>query len=228
MKYGTITRALALGASLLTAVPEYVDARSQGRARDCSPANTDYNSYLKGSETSMAKQNQMADKMNLTRIEDDAMLQRFITKGKLTRLPRSGRGFYVDPNLPDDRAYTRPFVKTFVENLARDYSAKFGRPFKVTSMVRTKEYQRELQNHNANAATVDGPKSSVHLTGAAVDISKLGRTNQEGMSQAELNWMRRQLASLECKGLIEATEEGIFQQTFHVMVFDNYPASVRR
>jgi hypothetical protein len=68
---------------------------------------------------------------------------------------------------------------------------------------------------NGNTAPISGPKKSSHLTGATVDIAKVGLT------KAELDWLRKKLLVLEAEDLIEATEEQD-QLVFHAMVFHTY------
>ena len=69
---------------------------------------------------------------------------------------------------------------------------------------------------NANAAPAYGLERSSHLTGATVDITKIG------MAAKQVSWMRRRLNELEKNELIEYVEEVNQQSTFHIMVFAKY------
>lgn len=86
-------------------------------------------------------------------------------------------------------AYATPQVKQFVEELAPQYLYACGAPLTVTSAARPKTNQP----HNANP-------HSVHPTGIAVDLRR-------PFAGPCLNWIRNSLATLEAKGIVEATEE---------------------
>ena len=75
---------------------------------------------------------------------------------------------------------------------------------------------------NGNAAPAEGDIVSPHLTGATIDIAK------DGLSRAEIAWMRRRLLALEAAGKIDVEEE--FQQAcFHITVYKSYtPPSTQR
>jgi hypothetical protein len=118
--------------------------------------------------------------------------------------------------VPAANRYVRPWTKLFLERLGRQFHARFGKPLRVTSLVRTVAYQNALRRRNRNAASPYGPKRSSHLTGASLDISK------KGMRAAEVAWLRRVLASIKEKGYLFAIEE-FRQPNFHIMVYRNYP-----
>jgi len=121
----------------------------------------------------------------------------------------------------EDNRYLRPWTKLFLARLSNQYRARFGKPLRVTSLLRTAEYQRSLQRRNGNAASDDGPKRSAHLTGASLDISK------KGMTGAERQWLKNVLMSLHNGGHIYAIEE--FQQpVFHILVHRQYENYVDR
>ncbi len=168
---------------------------------------------LKGSKQSMRRQNAMADRYNLSRIEDDAMLRRFINAGLLVPLKPDGRTYFYDSDSPREYAYARPYTRQFIERLSGQYCEKFHKKLKVTSAVRPRTYQNRLRHNNANAS-----RASSHMTGATVDISKVG------MKRAEKRWMQNVLRSLEYRGCVEATEENR-QATFHIMVYPTYPCA---
>lgn len=165
-------------------------------------------------------QNRRADADNLSRMRDVAMVRRFHRAGYLVRVPSSSRHYYLK-SVPANYRYLRPWSKLFLDRLSRQYHARFGKRLRVTSMVRTVQFQNALARRNGNAAAATGARASSHLTGATLDISKTP------MTAAEVEWMRRVLASLKRQGVIYAVEE--FQQpTFHIMVYKNYPEYVQR
>lgn len=95
--------------------------------------------------------------------------------------------------------YVRPEAEVFVTRLASQYRAACGEQLVVTSAVRP----QDQQPWNAS-------DRSVHPTGIAVDFRKpRGRC---------LTWLRSTLASLQSRGLIDATEE-FRPPHFHVVVF---------
>src|SRR6185437_2209585 len=121
----------------------------------------------------------------------------------------------VNPRLPQQRRYCRPWTAQFLTDLARMHEAVFHRPLRVDSAVRTVKYQRRLVSINANAAPAEGAIASPHETGATIDIGK------RGMTWREIGWMRRYLMSLENAGLIDVEEE-FYQSCFHITVYDTY------
>lgn len=172
---------------------------------------------LSGSDASQRWQNYMADREHLARIETHRHLLLFEGKGLLVPLPNT-RTIRVDPRLKHDPeyCYTRPWTRKFLIDCASQLQSDIpGSVFQINSAVRDRVRQKNLRRKNANAAATTGPKESSHLTGATVDITKLG------MSHVELLWWRKKLIGLERAQLIEATEESN-QAVFHIMVFKRY------
>lgn len=174
---------------------------------------------LVADETSSVVQNDRANDDNLSRMRDSAMLRQFVRSGHLVRVPSSTPDYYIHA-VPSSYRYTRPWTKTFLTRLSRQFSAKFGHRLRVTSLVRTANSQQRLARVNGNAADATGPARSSHLTGATIDISK------RFMSAKERQWMRDVLYSLREQGYLFAIEE-FSQPTFHIMVYRNYPEYVR-
>jgi hypothetical protein len=173
---------------------------------------------LRGTHDSLVRQNARAEEDSLERIEDDADLQDRIARGLLVRVPESG-GLIVNPALPEDRRYCRPWTADFLANLARDHQAQFHTPLVVSSAVRTVEYQKRLMRTNHNAAEAEGDIVSPHLTGSTIDIAK------SGLSRKEMLWMRNQLLGYQNSGVLDVEEE-FRQRCFHITVYKNYtPAS---
>jgi hypothetical protein len=166
---------------------------------------------LQGSHEKQYQQNAEADREGLSRIDDDAHLKLFEQAGLLVPLPE-GKTIVIDSRLAPKWRWCRPWVAEFLRSLSREYFAKFKKPLRINSAVRTIEYQKQLCKRNANAAAPDGDRRSSHLTGSTVDIAK------KTMSPAERRWMRERLIELESNNAVEAIEEN-YQSVFHVMVF---------
>ena len=115
----------------------------------------------------------------------------------------------------------RPWAKLFLDRLSSQFRSRFGQPLRITGLTRSAQYQQSLRRRNGNAAAARGPKRSVHLTGACLDISK------KGMTGSQVSWMRRVLVSIKQKGFLFAVEE-FKQPNFHIMVYRNYPEYVAR
>lgn len=172
---------------------------------------------LRGSMASLLRQNRRNDEEGLVRIEDTAQLLQLEDERAIVPVPAS-YALRVNPDLPEDRRYCRPWTARFLEDLARSHYARFHRPFQVNSAVRTVAFQRELLEINGNAAPAEGDIASPHLTGAAVDIGK------HGMSFSEIAWMRAHLLPLEVAGKIDVEEE-FYQACFHITVYRSYAPS---
>ncbi|MES2220311.1 MAG: DUF5715 family protein [Acidobacteriota bacterium] len=180
--------------------------------------NTSVPSYmpvaLRGSHEVLVHQNIIADVEGLSRIQDDAQLSAMVRSGDLVALPASP-GLAVDPRLPLNRRYSRPWTAQFLRNLARAHEDLFGRPLQLTSAVRTVNFQRHLAHYNGNAAPTSGDTASPHLTGEAIDLGK------KGMSLKEIAWMRAVLGALQASGKLDVEEE--FEQAcFHISVYKTY------
>lgn len=169
---------------------------------------------LVATEASQAIQNERANQFHLTRLRDLAMVREFHSEGRLVSVPSRMPYYYLDRVSPD-YSYLRPWAKVFLDQLSREYYARFGQPLRVTSMLRTVLVQERLTRWNPNAAQAVGADRSSHLTGATLDISKHTMTYR-----GEL-WMRRALVQMEHAGYLYAIEE-FHQPCFHVMVFPTY------
>lgn len=172
---------------------------------------------LKGSHEILVRQNVVADRDGLDRIQDDNDLLRMREQHLLVAVPTS-RALDVDDRLPADRRYTRPWTAQFLTTLARAHYARFHTSLQVNSAVRTVEFQQKLIRTNGNAAPAEGETASPHLTGQAIDIAK------HGLSRTEIAWMRGYFLPLIQEGRIDVEEE--FQQAcFHISVYKKYVPS---
>lgn len=177
---------------------------------------------LLGSLASLERQNERTDADGLERILDDEDLNDRIARKMLVPVPVSAN-LSINPDLPANRRYCRPWTARFLADLARAHAARFHHSFEVSSAVRTVAYQKRLMLVNGNAAAAEGDIVSPHLTGATIDIAKSGLTLQE------IAWMRARLLALELDGKLDVEEE--FQQAcFHITVYKSYlppPAAPR-
>jgi hypothetical protein len=172
---------------------------------------------LKGSHEILVRQNVVADRDGLDRIQNDDDLELMRAQHLLVNLPIS-RALDVDDRLPVDRRYTRPWTAQFLATLARAHYARFHTSLQVNSAVRTVEFQQRLLRTNGNAAPAEGETASPHLTGQAVDLAK------HGLSRTEIAWLRGYLLPLIQQGRIDVEEE--FQQScFHISVYKKYMPS---
>jgi len=160
------------------------------------------------------RQNERNDAEGLTRIEDDAQLQQLEAARDIVPLP-AGASLRINPDLPANRRYCRPWTSRFLTSLGAAHYARFHRPLQVNSAVRTVDFQRALIAVNGNAAPAEGDVASPHLTGAAVDIGK------KGLSLSEISWLRAWLLPLQTSGKIDVEEE-FYQACFHVTVYRSY------
>jgi hypothetical protein len=171
---------------------------------------------LKGSHEVLVHQNEMADAAGLTRIRNDADLDRLRRQGKLVDFPETS-GLRLNPDLPERRRCARPWTVEFAGDMAKAFYTEFHESLTVSSAVRTVAYQVRLQRVNGNAAATSGEGASPHLTGQAFDIGKTG------LSVAEIAWMRNYLLPVMNAGKIDVEEE--FQQAcFHISVYPSYAA----
>lgn len=169
---------------------------------------------LKGSRESLVRQNVRNEAEGLERIADDETLDTMRRSRELIPVPVNA-SLRINPELPVNRRYTRPWTARFLTDLARVHYGRFHRSLQVNSAVRTVAYQRRLIEVNGNAAPAEGDIASPHLTGATVDIGK------RGLTFSEVAWMRAYLMPLQMAGKIDVEEE--FQQAcFHITVYKAY------
>ena len=169
---------------------------------------------LKATSTSQLIQNKQAEVDNLSRMETEVMTERWARLKLIEPVPVSTRSYYLHA-VPASQRYLRPWTKLFLTRLSAQFRARFGKPLRITSLLRTASYQHALRGRNRNAAPASGPRASSHLTGASLDISK------KGLRGAEIAWLRRVLLSLKNQGYLYAIEE-FRQPNFHIMVYRNY------
>jgi len=196
-----------------------IAARDTGAAREAEEASLEIPrgampAPLLGSRASLERQNERAEAEGLERIQDEADLADRIARKLLIPVPVSS-ALAVNPDLPVNHRYCRPWTAQFLADLAQAHEAAFHKPLEVSSAVRTVEYQRQLMRINGNAAPAEGDLVSPHETGATVDIAK------SGLSRSEIAWMRQRLLELEMAGKIDVEEE-FKQACFHITVYKDY------
>jgi hypothetical protein len=167
-----------------------------------------------GSHDSLVRQNVKVNEDGLERIENDEQLDARIASKALVPVPASDE-LAVNPSLPENRRYCRPWTATFLADLAKAHAEVFHGALLVSSAVRTVQFQKKLRHHNRNAAPAVGEITSPHLTGATVDIAKSPLTPQEK------EWMRGYLLTLQNQGKIDAEEE-FREACFHITVYKAY------
>ena len=177
-------------------------------------------SVLAASASSQSIQNARADAYHLSRMQNIAMIRRFHAAGLLVSIPDSTRFYYLH-RVSAAYRYLRPWARTFLYRLSREFYAAFHQRLRVTSLIRTVALQRALMRRNPNAADATGGYRSSHLTGATLDISK------HSMAPRAQVWMRRVLHNLGSGGYVYAIEE-FEEPCFHVMVYPTYANYVAR
>jgi hypothetical protein len=105
-------------------------------------------------------------------------------------------------------SHLRPAALKVLEEIAKLYWDKFGRPLAVTSVVRPDEYQRQLRETNPNATLIEVPP---HTTGLAFDLY------YRYMSAAEQTFIMSELGRLQDEGRIEVIREN--RDHYHVFAF---------
>lgn len=166
-----------------------------------------------------------ADKHGLTRLKDQAQLERAIKQQVVVRVPDSGVGFAIDAEVGKHATanqeyyrYARPHTLLFIERLGKEYAsrAKNGQ-FVISSLVRTCKYQRLMRRKEGNTNAADC--ESTHTTGATIDIKLLS------IADPQRKWFKRVLVSLRSRGYIHAAHE-VRQAVYHVMVLPTFDKSV--
>ncbi len=96
-----------------------------------------------------------------------------------------------------------------LEEIALAYQQKFDRPLPITSLTRTKEYQRQLgEAGNPNATRIDIPP---HTVGLAFDVYTYY------MNAEEQQFLMNEIARLKREGRVEALREN--RHHIHVFAF---------
>ncbi|HUP43627.1 MAG TPA: DUF5715 family protein [Thermoanaerobaculia bacterium] len=152
---------------------------------------------LRGSQSSMDRQNREARRHDFTFLDTPSQVHRFAELGYL--VPVRGNGDYaLKPGVP--YPYARPEVRLFLERLGSQYRAACGERLIVTSLTRP----RSRQPRNAS------PRS-VHPTGMAMDLRVSG-------SRRCRSWIEETFLALEGRGVLDANRE-YYPPHYHVALF---------
>lgn len=161
---------------------------------------------LRGSRTSVDRQNREARQHDYTFLGRPSQLDRFVDAGLL--VPLEGGDYYRLHDVSFNVA--RPEVKLFIERLSGQYLSACGERLVVTSLTRPTSLQ-----------PVNASERSVHPTGMAVDLRVPSRA-------ACRRFLESTFLTLERRRLLDATLERS-PLHFHVAVFpDEYLAYVSR
>lgn len=167
---------------------------------------------LKAAPESLARQNQIIDAYGLPRIADSQELARFLPEH-----------FFVKVSSPhlemtdEVGGYAILPVRDFIVMFGGRFYEIFHKKLKIPSILRPCDIQEELLRKKKTIADCETPgKQSAHLTGIALDISRLP------MTPREIWWIRKELAAYMWQRKIIAVEEGKRNNTFHVMVCPNW------
>lgn len=140
---------------------------------------------LRGSKTSLRKQNRVARDHNFSYLKNSAQVRKFVDNGYLVQVRSNSNFELAGVSFP----YTRPQVDLFLNRLGSQYRSQCGERLVVTSLTRPKSRQPR------NASPL-----SVHPTGMALDL----RMPRNRRCRA---WLEKTLLSLEKAGVLEATRE---------------------
>lgn len=140
----------------------------------------------------------------------------------LEQLANSFQGQKYDLNNGRDRRQIRirllrmfhPSAKPILEELAKAYHQKFGRPLRVTSLTRSMDYQISLNATNPNSFKVRGAGSlPPHTSGCAFDLAR------KHMTAEEQNFVQEKLVEMEKRGVLDGLREGGANACFHVFIY---------
>ncbi len=152
---------------------------------------------LRGSRSSMDRQNRVAREHDYTYIETPARVRYFAEQGWLVPVASTRHAIIKrDVSFP----YARPEVELFIRRLGQQYHRACGEELVVTSLTRP-----------ANRQPRNASDRSVHPTGMALDI-------RYSWNRECRRWLEGVLTSLERQGVLEATLERT-PRHYHVAVF---------
>ena len=171
----------------------------------------------------LEQQNQLIDRYRLERIPALKRLKRLIAAGRLVKVSATA-AYYPDFQHVGSQdsansalyAHARPWVRDFLNVVLKPISQETGERFKVTSLVRTMDYQRRLRRVSLVAASgINHWRLSPHLTGSTVDIST------KDMSDSAKQALSHSLSALSRAGAVVFMEE-FFGGCFHIFVLPDW------
>jgi hypothetical protein len=140
---------------------------------------------LRGSTTTMQRQNRVAQQHDFTFLQTSAQVRRFVDSGYLEPLRGNANYEMIGVSHP----VARPAVRLFVERLAAQYRAACGEKLVVTSLT------RPVLEQPRNASDL-----SVHPAGMAVDL-------RVSRKRSCVRWLEDTLLSLEKQRVLDVTRE---------------------
>lgn len=152
---------------------------------------------LKGSPSSVARQNQIAKQEGFEFVKTPAEVDELIAAGDLVVLS-GNKDYSVNDGVSFPVA--RPEMRLFIERLAAQYREATGEKLVITSLTRPTS-QQPRNSHPL----------SVHPTGIAVDLRISQRTRSR-------QWLESVLLKLERRGLLDVTRER-WPPHYHVALF---------
>jgi len=175
---------------------------------------------LAGSRKRLIAFNEGADRMNISQLSNKN-ISYFKRRRLVVKLPERTRFFAIDgKHVRDYFRYLRPWAFEYLEQLAKDYHEEFKKPLRITSALRTIEYQRWLTRRNPNAAPAKGNRASLHTRGIALDIS------HKNMGSKQKKWLENRFVNDQTRkdwiggiGKVEIIKETRASANFHVVVF---------
>ena len=159
------------------------------------PADT-ANAQLRGSQSSVLRQHQVARRNDYTFLRTTKELREFVREERLERISSSRNVEMANVSFP----YARPAVRMFIERLGAQYRAATGQRLVITSLT------RPISRQPRNASEL-----SVHPAGMAVDF-------RIPKSPAARRWLEKTLLDLEDKVVLDVTKERK-PAHYHVAVF---------
>ena len=174
---------------------------------------------LRGTPEKLGYEVCLADALGFKRYENQASIDAAQTSAELVEL--SDQSLYFPSDVPNERRYTRPWVRDYIIAIARDMNTYFAGEAKkanetiditqlrVSSTVRSFADQRR----QASPAACFNEICSTHTTGAAVDISN----HFLKVGPRERLWIKERLLDERKKGKIVMIQE-FWRPHFHVLV----------
>ncbi len=140
----------------------------------------------------------------------------------LKRLADNFDGQKYDLNVPEDRKQMRirllrmynKDARPLFEEITKAYAQMAKAPLRVTSLLRSMDYQISLNKTNANSFKVSGKGSlPPHTSGCAFDISR------KNLTKDEQNFIMQHFADLERGRKIDSLREGAANACFHTFIY---------
>ncbi|MBS1793116.1 MAG: FHA domain-containing protein [Acidobacteria bacterium] len=112
------------------------------------------------------------------------------------------------------RMYNKDSRKLF-EQIMSEFYQRFKVPMRVTSLLRSMDYQISLNKTNSNSFKVSGKGSlPPHTSGCAFDVSR------RNLTRDEQNWIMTRFAELEGRDhKIDSLREGNANACFHTFIY---------